>query len=231
MVKLSRFRTIALLTLLFFLHSVLSPYIVMAYDQPGDGWGAGGSQVGGTTNTSDQPQNPETPNEDPNNQPGCGDPVLLNTGEETYACVDLVLPGRGLDVKITHNYHSGRNYNLQFGYGWMINYYYRLQILDNGNAMIFGGDGRKDEYAFNAVTSQYTAPAGLFETLSFDTGTATWTLAKPHGEKWIFNSNGNLSTIKDRNNNQITFTYDPGGPMFINGISPYSQVPLAFVVV
>lgn len=154
-------------------------------------------------------------------KPSTCHPVSFFNGEETYECIDLTIPGRGMDVSISHFYRSGKANNNQFGYGWTINYYYRLKNLVNGSVMIVSGDGRSDEWIFS--NGNYIAPQGIFEKLA-QNGNGTWTLTKSHGLKYNFSVNGNLSSIVDRNGNTITLTYDAAGYVPIIGFPLFKSL-------
>ena len=154
-----KIKYIAWLVLFFFLSaSIVSPQAFAS------GWLVGGDRIGNDTQVTSSPSESAstTPQEPTNNPvPGCNtDPVLLHSGEEVYECQDLFIPGRGLDVDIRNRYRSGKNFNGQFGFGWTINYFYRLKILSNGSVVIHSGDGRTDEYQFQG--GQYIPPAGFY---------------------------------------------------------------------
>ncbi|MBF0384621.1 MAG: RHS repeat protein, partial [Candidatus Omnitrophica bacterium] len=161
---------------------------------------------------------------------GCtmGGPVNLATGEETWQCEDISLPGRGLGIEIYHEYRSGKNFNGPFGYGWGINYYYRLKPLDNGNMLLVSGNLRRDEYTLN--NGQYIPPPGFFEDL-VQNQDGTWALTKAHGEKYNFDLDGKLASIIDRNGNRLDFSYDPSGLLPIIGTSEYIRGGLQRIVI
>ncbi len=215
MVNIIKSKIVCVTTLFFFLCSCFAPYLAQAFDTFGDT----GQGVGGSTQASGPPANSETGDQPPNCPTFTSNPIYLNSGEEIYQCPELRIPGRGMDVTIQHIYGSGSNDNGNFGFGWTFNYYARLKTLSSGNVLLVMG-GRKDEYTF--TNGVYVPPAGFFESL-VQNGNGTWTLTKAHGEKYQFDVNGVLSSIEDRNQNRITFTYDPGGSMPIIGVSDYQQ--------
>jgi RHS repeat-associated protein len=153
------------------------------------------------------------------NTPTCGKPVVLSTGQESYTCTDLVIPGRGMDVVIKHVYRNNKSFNNQFGYGWTINYYSRIKYLTTGDVVIIDGErNTRATYTYNGT--KYVAPAGYFETL-VQNSSGSWTLTKANGEQYAYSANGTLAWIKDRNGNQITFTYDVAGALPIIGKQRY----------
>jgi len=149
-----------------------------------------------------------------------GDPVYLHSGEFTYTCGDLVIPGRGMDIQLKRIYRSGRDFNGPFGYGWNFNYYYRLLPLDNGKVTIINNEGQKTEYIYDEIKKNYVTPVSHYETLEKNKD-GTWTLTKSYGDTLTFDINGNLTAIADRNGNAITLTYDSAGLLPIIG-SPES---------
>ncbi|MBF0480011.1 MAG: RHS repeat protein, partial [Candidatus Omnitrophica bacterium] len=168
-----------------------------------------GTPIGSTT------PDPTAPTGEGTNNPNqsiaqCADPVSLYNGE--YSCADnadLTIPSRGLNVEIRRVYRNQREINGQFGFGWFLNYYERIKKLDNNNMVITDGEtGSKIEYVYDGV-SKYTAPAGIFAQLILNAN-GTYTLTKKGGLKYNFDLNGNLASIVDRNNNQISFSYNTG---------------------
>ena len=188
--KLAKYRILSYITLIFFLSTTILPSPALAIHT--SNWDNGGGNADGTTQTGGNPMNGDGGN--PNHNSGCaGDPVYLHSGEFFYECSDLYIPGRGMDVHITHLYQSSAHHNSQFGYGWTINYHYRLQPLENGNVVILSGLARKDEYSAQG-NNTYAPPPGFFETLKQNTD-GSWTLLKAHGEKYQFDIDGKLRAI------------------------------------
>ncbi len=216
MSKIIKLKIISLMTIVCFVFSSFAPYPVFAFD--GGVWGESGQGVG-ETGVPDGPGDGEPPDQPENNPPCGGDPVLLATGEQIYECSDLNIRGRGMNLIIKHSYTSGSNDNGSFGYGWTINYYARLKTLSNGNVAIVKS-GRKDIYTYTGGV--YVPPPGFFETL-VQNADGTWTLTKAQGEQYQFDVNGVLTAIEDRNQNRISFAYDPAGALPIIGVSNYSS--------
>ncbi|OGX05564.1 MAG: hypothetical protein A3G87_00340 [Omnitrophica bacterium RIFCSPLOWO2_12_FULL_50_11] len=68
-----------------------------------------------------------------------------------------------------------------------------------------------------------------FETITeHPDGTYTWL---QHDQMaYVFDPNGLISSIQDRNGNALLFTYDPAGKLPVSGISPYSNITTPIVV-
>ncbi|VAW47772.1 hypothetical protein MNBD_GAMMA03-1554, partial [hydrothermal vent metagenome] len=190
----------------------------------GLGWANDMQKVGDGINVASAPKDTELKQNPNSNSISCADPVYLHSGEFYYECVDLVIPGRGMDVQIKHHYRSGKNYNKMFGYGWTLNYHQRLLTLANGNVVIVGETGRSDEYEYDSAIDSYTPPPGFFEEL-VQNGDGSWTLTKAKGNKVHFNVDGTLAALEDRNGNMISFAYDPAGLLPFYGKSSFGLDP------
>ncbi len=94
----------------------------------------------------------------------------------------------------------------------------RLRKRSNGDVAILAGDNRRNE--FKKVGASYQAPPGIYDTLT-QNGDGSFNLRKKHGELYVFDVNGKLVTMSDRNGNTTTFTYDPNGKLPVIGTSPY----------
>ncbi|MCK5608461.1 RHS repeat protein, partial [Candidatus Pacearchaeota archaeon] len=226
MQKTNILKTTSVFTFIFFTLSCVMPYTAMAFHVTN--WYGSGTVVSGSTSTTGTPVDREKQNPSPNNPGVAADPVYVSSGEFYYKYDDMTIPGRGMDVKIKHIYHSGKPNNGSFGYGWSMNYCQRIRPLDNGNVAYQNEKGLILEYTFNGT--DYTAPDGYFDEL-IQNGNGTWTLTDSHGRKRHFDINGNLTSMVDRNGNTITFEYDAIGFAPIVGLSLYQADSLSPVVV
>ncbi|MHC4621310.1 MAG: DUF6531 domain-containing protein, partial [Planctomycetota bacterium] len=154
-----------------------------------------------------------------------GDPVFMSNGEYRLSVTDLSIQGRGLPVEIVRTYGSRREYNSRFGYGWDMNYNMKVRRLvpiagEPNTVVLLDGGGYRREYAQDDTDPNlYERDEDLTDHLDFNDVDNTFTLVKKSGTEYLFDPNGNLSSISDRNGNIITFTYDSSGPMLINGPS------------
>ena len=147
------------------------------------------------------------------------DPVDVSLGDFLLTRQDVFLPGRGLSVGITLTYRSRSAYNGPFGYGWDMSYNRRIRRLANNNVIVLRGNNRRDEFTFSTPNS-LTPPSGVYDTL-MQNADGTYTLTSKHGDKELYDANGNLTRTEDRNGNALTFTYDPAGVLPITGTSDY----------
>lgn len=161
-------------------------------------------------------------------QTGDTDPVLLHQGDYRLDSLDLLIPSRGMPVEIKRTYRSRSRYNGPFGYGWDFNFNIRLRKRSNGDVVILTGDNRRNEFTF-AGTS-YQAPPGIYETL-VQNPDGSFTLTTKHGEVKEFDTDGKLISMRDRNTNTMTFTYDPAGKLPVTGTSPYFVTQTTGIVV
>ena len=134
------------------------------------------------------------------------DPVNLATGNYIYDHVDLRLPGRGLPFEFKRFYNSKDTIGtgLPLGYGWTHSYNINLSINASNSAVIAYGDGHRETYATNG-SGGYLGEPGLFNTLTNNGG--TFTLITTDQKKYNFSAQGRLTSIADKNNNTIGFTY------------------------
>jgi len=185
-----------------------------------------GQGMGGGTSSSDT----ETKHDDQYGENGpLAEPIFLDRGEFFYNHQDVFIPSRGIPIDITRYYRSQKSHNGSFGYGWFFSFHMRLKKLANENIVIINGDGKIDEYTYDSQNLVYISPAGVYNEL-VDNGDGTFTLTEEHGTKYEFDSDGKITSIRDRNQNQLTFTYDAAGLLPITGYSEYLQTPGEIIV-
>ncbi len=208
--------------LIFTMNFQMGPFVSVsaaAYNQM-----KGGTHIGNVSGTP-APGEPEA-GEQParNNSANCGetDPILMSSGEFTISNQDLCPDQSVMPVKFFRTYRSQRAFNGPLGYGWYYNFYIRLQKLSNNNILMIDGEtGRKNEFSYNTYAPNiFYSPNGIYAELVRNTD-GTHTLTKPNGTKYNFDIEGKLSSIVDRNNNTMSFTYDPAGKLPIIGRSGY----------
>ena len=135
------------------------------------------------------------------------------SGELTLSCVDLSVPGRGLDFTWVRTYRSRTGASTPSGQGWSHSYDIRAFLDAGGVVIVLDGTGRSDKY-FLETNGVYTANE-LFNEGALANG--LFTLTFPDTGRWEFNSlsnaiaPGKISRSVDRNGNALTFTYDASG--------------------
>ena len=154
-----------------------------------------------------------------------GDPVYLNNGESDFFARDLEVKGRSLDVIITRYFRSKSEYSSCFGYGWDMGYNLKVRrIHDDSSTIIFTiifFDGKNGKKEYTLENDKYINQTDIGAYFEYDDVDETFTYIKEYGEKHIFDMNGNISEITDRNGNSITFEYDLAGLLPVYGPSDY----------
>lgn len=115
--------------------------------------------------------------------------------------------GAGLSTNITLSYNSSDPHNGPLGRGWGHTHDIGITAYSNGKVVLREGDGKRRLYTPNG--SSYTSHAGDYSTLTKNTD-STLTITHKDGLKYNFNTDKKISSIVDRNNNTITFTYANG---------------------
>ncbi|MGP8202036.1 MAG: DUF6531 domain-containing protein [Limisphaerales bacterium] len=138
-------------------------------------------------------------------QPTSKDPVNLATGNYIYNHVDLKIPGRGLPFEFQRYYNSKdtASTGLPLGFGWTDSYNIQLSASDNAVVIAFG-DGHQEIYAADGAGG-YTSQPGIYNALTANGG--AYTLTTKEQQKYNFNSQGQLTSISDKNNNTVTVAY------------------------
>ncbi len=142
--------------------------------------------------------------------------VYLHSGEYFLEQVDLRIKGRGFDFVWKRKYRSREGRNTVMGWNWDFSYNIRVQTsADNpADRWVYSGDSRRDTYKPTG-TGCWNAE-GLFSELCQDVG-GSYVLTFPNMTKWKLQAlDGSLTAgailaITDRNQNTMTFAYDPAG--------------------
>ena len=168
---------------------------------------------------------PDAPYKNPINSTEMAEPVFMSNGEFSLSATDLSVQGRGLSLGITRTYGSRREYNSRFGYGWDMNFNMKIRKLspienEPNVVVLLDGGGYKREYVNDVNDPNYFDRQDDYSDYLYYDGN-TFTLMDKSGIEYGFDTNGCLSTIKDKNGNQFTFTYDPNGLLPIYGRSKF----------
>jgi RHS repeat-associated protein len=142
--------------------------------------------------------------------------VNVANGNLLLANDDLHVAGTGLDLDLTHYHNSmGTDFGLQ-GVGIpgtaSLGRDVKLTPFADGSVAYYKGDGVVlpflDRSVSGTTASFATAPHDLNATLTQDTSTGVYTLSfNRTGVRQIFNSAGQLTAIKDQNDNTISLDY------------------------
>jgi RHS repeat-associated protein len=147
----------------------------------------------------------------------CGydaDPVNVSTGNYTYQATDASVPAEGLPLELSRSYNSLVTKDSAFGRGWAGSY--SMHVKDGQKlggtdeyVAVTCGDGAELWYKQEAGGS-FTAPPGVFETLSARSG-GGYRLTTKDKTVYAFGAGGDLESISDRNGNLTTVSYDANG--------------------
>ena len=145
----------------------------------------------------------------PRGSQNAGDPVNVATGNYAYENTDFTIPSRGDPIEFNRFYNSQDGYDGPLGIGWSHNYNIFLVEVVGGSGENYvirrNPEGDKDEFRQNP-DGTYSAPQGVFDTLTKEG--QNYVIITKHGTSYRFNSTGYLTSITDRNQNQIILTYD-----------------------
>ncbi len=154
-------------------------------------------------------------------------------GRVKFTVTDLVVPVSGLPITIGRTYDSlERNLSGDFGYGWSLAIGNpRLEIDGHQNVTLTMPDGRRTTFYFTPqpgfifMHPRYTPEPGVYGSLTvpdcllvaggptgyicFPDGAfepLTYTYTDPYGRVFTLGADGTLQSIRDLNDNVLTFT-------------------------
>jgi RHS repeat-associated protein len=140
--------------------------------------------------------------------------VNPSNGHLTVTQTDLVIPGRGLDLVISRVYETpavfyGENpYSGEYeappvnvGKGWQLNF----PFIGDAYVHLWGGTVHRITWVENIFENHTGSHFILVRN-----GDSTYTLTTADGIVYEFSSGGKLTSIKDLDENVITFTYTSG---------------------
>lgn len=136
------------------------------------------------------------------------DPVVLSTGNYIQNRTDLRLPGKGFPFEFSRFYNSkfSDQSGRPLGFGWTFSY--NQQLVNTGsNVLVSLGDG--STWTFFQTNGAYVAEPGFYDTLATNSD-GTWSLTNKVQTVSIFNTNGSLASITDKNGNSLTCFYSGG---------------------
>ncbi len=134
----------------------------------------------------------------------------LSTGKfvlESYFChahYDNIYLRGDINPTIYYNFDVDDN-DLIFGYGWTSLLDYSIRELVNGDCIVYQEDGSSETYT-RLGDGTYSAPRGIYDKLTKDTGGYTLQLVKAN-LFYRFDTSGKIVSIRDRNNNTIQFQH------------------------
>jgi RHS repeat-associated protein len=140
------------------------------------------------------------------NQTSCEADVNAGNGGFTRSVTDLSMPGIGIPFALTRTYNSLDPTPGPLGRGWTYSYNAGLGVLSNGDIVYRSGTGQQLYYKKQG--SSFVTPPGGRATLTLSGG--VYDLARYDQVHERFTSSGALLSVKDRNNQGLTFSYTSG---------------------
>lgn len=148
-----------------------------------------------------------------------GDPVNSFNGELFENTVDLEIDGV-FPFNLSRTYSTlNKDAIGDFGYGWNFNYNMFLtgeqdSLINSQYITVSQENGSIVAFAKEIDESgeiNYIAAGTVKASLRYNTDLNTFIFERKDGIQFIFNNSGILTNIKDRNNNQLTFTRNSNG--------------------
>lgn len=154
------------------------------------------------------------------------DPVNSLTGAFTTSVRDLQLPGIGVPFAWSRSYTSSDTTVGRLGPGWTDSYATSLLVQANGDVIVHGDEGQQVSYVKQGDGSFVGAP-GALSTLSTVSG--GYELVRRDQVTYLFTTQGRLTSMKDRNDQGLTFAYDGSGNLQTITDSVGRQIAATFV--
>lgn len=117
----------------------------------------------------------------------------------------------GLPVSLALYHNSEAAAQSELGFHWTHSYAIYGTVSESGDFTVQWGDNLEYTFVRN-IDGSFTAPEGIFDTLTYDPTTQKYTLlqknqlrysfSQPNGVRW------NCTSIKDRNNNALTINHN-----------------------
>jgi len=122
------------------------------------------------------------------------------------------------------SYNSLDGYSQILGMGWTHSYDINLKYCGGGSYCIVGGDGKR--LVLDRNGNHYTPETSNYPSLTVN-GDGTATLEHKDGIIYVFNADGRITSLFDRNGNTVTFAYDAS--QNLTGITDSSGRNISFV--
>jgi YD repeat-containing protein len=142
-------------------------------------------------------------------------PINTETGNFYHTFTDISIPGRSYPLAIARTYNSqNASTNGPFGYGWTYNYGISLAVTGtspNQVATITQEDGSQVSFDQPASGNTWTpADSWMLATLTYNSGSSTWTFVRQASDTYTFNSSGQLTKMEDLNGYTTSLSYTSG---------------------
>jgi RHS repeat-associated protein len=153
------------------------------------------------------------------------EPVNSLTGAFTDSVTDLSLPGVGLPFSFSRSYTSIDATQGRLGLAWTDSYSASLTVQGSGDVVLHGEDGQQVSYTKQADGS-FVGAAGALSKLSAVGG--GYQLVRADQVVYAFDSQGRLTSMKDRNNRALAFAYNGNGQLATITDTASRQITLVY---
>ncbi|MGH9153315.1 MAG: DUF6531 domain-containing protein [Acidimicrobiales bacterium] len=182
--------------------------VSITYGSSGPG---GGGAVVGPSHVLGGATNPSAPNLACAQANRTAYPVTTSTGNFWHRFEDLSIPGRGMPLSVTRTYNAYPAMTVPdgpLGHGWSFSYGMALAV-DGTAATVRQEDG--SEVTFTDAGGGYSAPSWVVATLDKDTPSpGLYTFTRRAQAIFVFNSGGQLVSMRDLNGHTTTLSYADG---------------------
>jgi YD repeat-containing protein len=142
--------------------------------------------------------------------PTVGDPINPAIGNYFNSLSDLSLATAGssyMNLEVVRTYNTLDKSIGLFGKGWRFSYDTKIMTRTNntGNVIVVNPDGRQDVYVPTGGGNYQSPPRANANLVKDGNG---FSLNRADQVKYVYNLEGRLDRIVDRNNNQLTLAYD-----------------------
>ena len=135
-----------------------------------------------------------------------GSSVNIANGNLYHSQILFQIPNSKLLNDFVLSYNSLDGYSQVLGMGWTHSYNIYFKYNNDGSYSVMGGDGKRLVLYSNG-NGGYTPQNSTYPTLTVN-GDGTATLEYKDGIIYVFNANGRITSLFDRNGNTVTFAYD-----------------------
>ena len=139
----------------------------------------------------------------------CDDPVNTATGNYTYQHQDLKLGGKNLGIEFIRNYNSQDVYKGPFGNGWTHSFNVFLRLWNTGAVGVKYEDGHEETFQLQTNGTFSPMWGGIYNQL-VKNADGSYTLANKKQTRYLFASNGKLTSVVDKNGNVVSLNYTGG---------------------
>lgn len=140
----------------------------------------------------------------------CDDPVNTALGNFTYQHEDIKLGGK-LGIDFVRNYNSQDTYTGPLGNGWTHSFNILLNLSTQGTVIVKYQDGHRESYQLQKNSTFTPSWGGIYNQL-VKNADGSYTLTNRQQGRYLFGSNGQLTSIVDKNGNVVSLSYTGGNP-------------------